>query len=418
MRRCLWILIWSLGVSAYPVSEEQGQRFAATSPDGTIVELLGLRSYSAMELDRTKGHALPWWRPDGSPLTDPPDNRLDRSSWDHSFLFVIRVTADTSYGCQAVGPWSTDLTVQSMTRKAPGFEKDDLRRFTLQFSSSQKQADIQLGIATGDWKTVQRWAFSRSATPYDHFFVSSEEVIMRCPEQAGPDVVAEVTQMITDRATRLVLFDRDGNQYESQGEDGGKSAGLVRYIHRFKNMNRDDIDHIEFQARSYDYWITFSNVSLRLGHKTGVTTKVTQPGSLLPGDALPNFDDIKIDFTTADAEGRMLLVCFWDVNQRPSRYLVRELARRTGEVRGENVAVVCVQACNVDQKTLQEWLREHHIAFPVGIIEADAEVTISTWGVKSLPWLILTDRRHHIVVTGFGLSELDQKIGEAKNDER
>jgi len=32
------------------------------------------------------------------------------------------------------------------------------------------------------------------------------------------------------------------------------------------------------------------------------------------------------------------------------------------------------------------------------------------WGVKSLPWLILTDQKHIVEANGFSLAELDEKI--------
>jgi len=32
------------------------------------------------------------------------------------------------------------------------------------------------------------------------------------------------------------------------------------------------------------------------------------------------------------------------------------------------------------------------------------------WGVKSLPWLILTDRKHVVTTEGFGLNNLDTLI--------
>ncbi len=43
-----------------------------------------------------------------------------------------------------------------------------------------------------------------------------------------------------------------------------------------------------------------------------------------------------------------------------------------------------------------------------------AEKIRFAWGVKSLPWLILTDSRHVVAATGFGLSELDEKIEAAR----
>ena len=33
-----------------------------------------------------------------------------------------------------------------------------------------------------------------------------------------------------------------------------------------------------------------------------------------------------------------------------------------------------------------------------------------TWGVKALPWLILTDKQHTVRAEGFNINELDDKI--------
>jgi hypothetical protein len=42
----------------------------------------------------------------------------------------------------------------------------------------------------------------------------------------------------------------------------------------------------------------------------------------------------------------------------------------------------------------------------------------AAWGVRSLPWLILTDRKHIVTVEGFGLNELNDEIKETENVER
>jgi hypothetical protein len=46
----------------------------------------------------------------------------------------------------------------------------------------------------------------------------------------------------------------------------------------------------------------------------------------------------------------------------------------------------------------------------IATIEANEEKTSFNWGVKSLPWLILTDRNHIVNAEGFDLVELDEKI--------
>jgi hypothetical protein len=49
------------------------------------------------------------------------------------------------------------------------------------------------------------------------------------------------------------------------------------------------------------------------------------------------------------------------------------------------------------------------------MIEDDSEKTRFNWGVKSLPWLILTDKKQAVRAEGFPITELDWKIGELEN---
>jgi len=47
------------------------------------------------------------------------------------------------------------------------------------------------------------------------------------------------------------------------------------------------------------------------------------------------------------------------------------------------------------------------------MIQDDDEKTRFNWGIKSLPWLILTDSKQVVTAEGCGLDELDDKIGQA-----
>ena len=143
--------------------------------------------------------------------------------------------------------------------------------------------------------------------------------------------------------------------------------------------------------------------------KSIVYNYIATPPSLI-GKPLPDFSNIKIDFNPGQAKGRMLLVCFWDMNQRPSRNCITRLARLVEQLKQQGVTVVAVQASKVDQNTLDEWVKKNNVPFPVGMIEGDEEEVRFTWGVKSLPWLILTDKGHNVTAEGFGLDELDDRI--------
>jgi hypothetical protein len=125
---------------------------------------------------------------------------------------------------------------------------------------------------------------------------------------------------------------------------------------------------------------------------------------------LPGFQGIEIEFATQRAKGKMILVCFWDMEQRPSRHCIIQLAKQAEQLRQKGVMVVAVQASKVDENALNEWLKKYNVPFPVGMIQGDVEKTRFTWGVRSLPWLILTDRKHIVRAEGFAISELDQTV--------
>ncbi|MHC4166440.1 MAG: peroxiredoxin family protein [Planctomycetota bacterium] len=135
----------------------------------------------------------------------------------------------------------------------------------------------------------------------------------------------------------------------------------------------------------------------------------------LVGKPLPELKGPAIGPLSDDADKKMILVCFWDMNQRPSRNCIVQLAGRAGKFEQEGVTVVAVQSSGVDESVLDAWMKKNRIPFPIGLVQSDAEKIRSTWGARSLPWLILTDRRHKVRAEGFGLEELDDKVREVNN---
>jgi hypothetical protein len=139
-----------------------------------------------------------------------------------------------------------------------------------------------------------------------------------------------------------------------------------------------------------------------------------QPPSLV-GRPLPELKKVGVDLPPAETDGKMLLVCFWDMEQRPSRNCLMQVAKQAEQLKQKDVVVVAVQASKVDQSALDEWVKKNSVPFPVGMIQDDAEKARFAWGVRSLPWLILTDRRHVVTIAGFGLNELEDKIKAASD---
>ena len=75
----------------------------------------------------------------------------------------------------------------------------------------------------------------------------------------------------------------------------------------------------------------------------------------------------------------------------------------------KDVVVVSVQASKVDDNVLNEWVKKNNIKFPVGMVQNNQEKTRFTWGVRSLPWLVLADNKHIVQAGGFSIAELGNK---------
>ena len=118
---------------------------------------------------------------------------------------------------------------------------------------------------------------------------------------------------------------------------------------------------------------------------------------------------IDIEFDINQAKGRMILICFWDMNQRPSRNCLLQLSKMAQELREKGIVIIAIQSSKVEQAKLDEWIKENNITLSVGMVEANEEETCLAWGVKALPWLILTDKQHIVQAEGFTLQELDKK---------
>ena len=133
---------------------------------------------------------------------------------------------------------------------------------------------------------------------------------------------------------------------------------------------------------------------------------------LLIGKPLPELEKMGIELP-AGASERMILVCLWDMEQRPSRNYIKELAKKADDLAEADVVVACVQVADVDDKVVNEWVKENKIPFAIGKSIPEMGKSTFDWGVKSMPWLILTDRSHIVIKEGFSLSDLNEQILQA-----
>lgn len=134
-----------------------------------------------------------------------------------------------------------------------------------------------------------------------------------------------------------------------------------------------------------------------------------QPLSLV-GKPLLKLKDFKINLSLLESNEKNILVCFFDMEQRPSRNCLWQLSKRAPELKAKDVVVVTVQTSKINEETLNEWIKKNNIQFPVGMVQDREERTRLAWVIQSLPWLILTDKERIVQAEGFGINELDEKI--------
>ena len=125
---------------------------------------------------------------------------------------------------------------------------------------------------------------------------------------------------------------------------------------------------------------------------------------------MPVFQDLGIDIRPEDIKGKKILLCFFDMEQRPSRNCLLQLNKRAQELKSKDIVVVAIQASKVDDDVLNQWVKNCNIPFPIGMVQGDIEKGRFIWGVRSLAWLILTDQQHIVTAEGFSLTELSEKI--------
>ncbi len=231
--------------------------------------------------------------------------------------------------------------------------------------------------------------------------------------QEIPIADVEVKLEQTDRASYTHLgFDRDRTTVTD-------SEGRFQFKHiRRKIRPHNTMRHEKWEYAPRVWQISYGGTSKNIVFYENTVIDdfelVLEPDpsqvGLSVGNPLPGLDGIKVDLPEEQTKDKAVLVCFFDMQQRPSRNCVMQLCKRVEELKEKGVVVAAVQASKVEQNVLDDWVKQQGISFSVGTIQEDEKKVRFNWGVKSLPWMILADKRRVVVAEGFGLSELDERI--------
>jgi hypothetical protein len=146
------------------------------------------------------------------------------------------------------------------------------------------------------------------------------------------------------------------------------------------------------------------------GSNTSARPQGGMPSPSLKGRPLPSFEGLRPGFDPNRAAGRRLLVCLWDMNQRPSRRMVDELAKRADGLKAAGAQVVLAQISKVDVNDLATWLKARNVPFHAVTATVNEPPLRQRWAYRALPWLILTDPNHVVGEEGFSLDQLDTAL--------
>jgi len=134
----------------------------------------------------------------------------------------------------------------------------------------------------------------------------------------------------------------------------------------------------------------------------------------LVGQTLPDLSELVVNPGDFDPAAKRVLICFWDMEQRPSRRVITQLAKQAQALSDGDMTVMLVQVAEIEQPALKQWMIKYEIPFKNASSKGDFEEKKLEWGVKSLPWLILTDKEHVVQAEGFMPSDLSARIDKTK----
>jgi hypothetical protein len=135
-----------------------------------------------------------------------------------------------------------------------------------------------------------------------------------------------------------------------------------------------------------------------------------------PRPQQPPLDTLNIDADPDTLAGKRVLVCFFDMEQRPSRRFVQELATRARLLEENDLKALLIHAGGADKTAAQQWLRESGVPFATGTTAAPMPTLRHDWMVQALPWLVLLDEEHTVQAAGFDLATLNESLQDQSLD--
>ena len=256
--------VWSSTLADADDEASVDEIVAAELPGGIRVELHGVMD--------TAPDSRTCWRADGSPLQRPEDwpplFAARGQNPTHGFVFrVAGLPRSQTIAWRFPGQWFGPNEIDSAKLICASTRYSD-----------GPTADLKIGIPTADWGPWQRVEKDGTITKPVEVTEPFRDVYKTVKPHVEPGgtgtlrtgLELEGIQGIDDRvAYEAVAVDKNGTRHERRGV-GVSKRGTIPYF----SQDIGEIDHFEYRMRPYQHWVTFENVSLQAGRKTGVKVKV------------------------------------------------------------------------------------------------------------------------------------------------
>jgi hypothetical protein len=275
-----------LTLSAISLAAEQNPtpqtKFTATLASGVIVELVGVTDYPSKnqplwQADRVLLLPPSWWQADGVLLTELPydGSSIDISSTGNpdiqkiELALRLRGTADDPAWEASVKRSDGNAVLWGGRRMKNGQFVRDIKSIVIMVPSKQQTLDLSLGIAAGQWHTIDAYCpdiiSTNIVTDRDDGAISWTK-----PVEKDGMTILEVSHTYTNENVRIAVIDANNNLRAANSTFPIGAKTVQANFH----PPLSGVKQFVFQTRPYE-WVEFKNISLRPGQKTKVETQIT-----------------------------------------------------------------------------------------------------------------------------------------------
>ncbi|HEX2223846.1 MAG TPA: TlpA disulfide reductase family protein [Thermoanaerobaculia bacterium] len=140
----------------------------------------------------------------------------------------------------------------------------------------------------------------------------------------------------------------------------------------------------------------------------GATAAKAKVGSLAPTFSLTTLAGEKL--TSADLEGKVVLLDFWATWCKPCVMAIPELKALNEEMKGKPFVMISFSA-DQKQATLEQFVKENGMTWPQHWDEK-GEIISRTFGISTFPTYIVVDSEGKVVLheDGWGPDTTDKKV--------